>query len=648
MCHTLYTHEMGRKLFHPGIREKILVSFAAMMLIIAVAGGLGTWQIITLRQTGEVVTRQSFMQMYGVMRARLAAQQATTILENIIAGREGLDREQEVHQLFNEAGELLNVLLSGGEAAGLEFPEMKDWDLRLAVDRMRAQTLGMGSVVQGRLAVFQRTGAEDETLLRGFRRSHMEYEDAARRAQELTLAALLDADSRMTRAADTGTIILLGATAAGLVLGFLLAFIIARGVIRQVELAGSAASALARGDLSATITVRGSDELAAMNRDIASAVAALNTIMGTVVERVITIRTTSQALEDQSRKTSAAIENIDACMEATRDGNTRLNATVTDTSAVIEQIARNIESLDSSVQQQSAVVEESSAAIEEMIASTESISTIATRARDQLEKLDGAATDAREVMEQQDATVASMSGASERLQEANELISGVAEQTNLLAMNAAIEAAHAGEAGKGFAVVADEIRKLAEMTSEQSRQVNDDITLMRALIDALVSGSKTSGTTFEGIITALKDVQSVFAEVHGAMEEQRSGGAEIRSALSQMREIASAVQNGSGEMSGGNTRMLDAIRQVGEISQSLQETIGAVLEGLNQIRGTIRSVADASVENRRHVELITEETDKFTLGAAPGEGDGEVHEAPPEEMDSSGSTEEVTAEAPPG
>ncbi len=106
------------------------------------------------------------------------------------------------------------------------------------------------------------------------------------------------------------------------------------------------------------------------------------------------------------------------------------------------------------------------------------------------------------------------------------VIDEIAFQTNLLALNAAVEAARAGDAGRGFAVVASEVRSLAQRSSEAAKDIKALIVQSGSQVKDGVKLVNDAGLALGEIVTSVKRVSDIVAEIASASREQSVGAEE--------------------------------------------------------------------------------------------------------------------------
>jgi methyl-accepting chemotaxis protein len=293
--------------------------------------------------------------------------------------------------------------------------------------------------------------------------------------------------------------------------------------------------------------------------------------------------------DEFERSVGTIVDNVSAAATELEAAATTLTKTAEVTQELSTVVASASEEASANVQSVASATEEMTGSVNEISRQVQESTRIAAEAVTQAQKTDTRITE--------------LSHAASRIGDVVKLITAIAEQTNLLALNATIEAARAGESGKGFAVVAQEVKALAAQTAKATGEIGAQISSMQSATNESVGAIKEIGST-------ISHISQIAATIAAAVEEQGAATAEIArnvqeaaKGTSQVTGNIANVNRGASETGSASSQVLSSAQSLSSESNHLKIEVANFLLAVRAGPGNRRKQDDpdyAGPERRSH------------------------------------------------
>ena len=382
--------------------------------------------------------------------------------------------------------------------------------------------------------------------------------------------------------------ILTYAIAISLVVGLLLSFLIAYGIIKPIGKLKKELSILAQtgGDLTREIDIKSKDEVGQLANSVNQFLFNIRTIVNGIIKETTIVENSIAVVDKKMGDLNAFVENVSSTTE-------EISAGMEETAAATEQVNASSLEIESAIEAMNEKAQKGSAEAEE-------IGNRAIRLRDNSILSVKTANEIYEESTHKLKEALENSKAVEHINVLTGTILQISDQTNLLALNAAIEAARAGEAGKGFSVVADEIRKLAE---ESKAAVNDIQRVTSEVVSAVSDLADGSRTVLDFLD---RTVKPDYAEMVKTGESYNEDSAFVYELVS---DFSATSQELTASVEGIIRAINDVTKTVNEGAagtQSIAEQNMEIVEMVNKVKNEMET-------SSRSTQKLKEIVGKFTV-----------------------------------
>jgi methyl-accepting chemotaxis protein len=632
---------------------KLIGCFILIAVLAGLVGAVGITSVNTAQATVDTITGDTVPNLTALITIERDTNAASDATNASLVASDASVRSQYLQRATAAArtvrAEFAGLGVAGQLNGGAPADEMPSWQ---AINRlMPSWSRGSTSVI----ALAETTGtAANPGLLRAMQQQEsltIQLTPPFDNLIALYRAELVARDLDARNSHDAAVVKVLAASIAAVLLAIGLGWVIARSIAKplaEVQLAANSVAnrclaglvdgltALAKGDLTVAAHVSttppsytSKDEIgetAEVTRTIIgraqtgirayeSARAQLTELIGQVTSSSMQVTTGAGQLAQATQQVGEASAQIARSIEEVAKGTGEQSKEtasaieqMTTLNVAVEQVADGAEAQRHALGEANAAITILRNALADTTRSADAVSSAAGRAASTAK--DGGAAVAqtitsidsvRAAVAKSAEYVATLGERSKEIGTIVDAIDDIASQTNLLALNAAIEAARAGEHGKGFTVVAAEVRKLAERSSSETKEITQRISAIQQQVADVVRAMAVGSSEVEKSATLGQQASAALASILGVVEETHQQAAAITEAVITMTSGVAAVQA--------------AATHVTAVAAETADAAGQMRQGARQVQSSIESISAVGEQTAAGAEEVSASTEQQSASA---------------------------------
>jgi len=311
-------------------------------------------------------------------------------------------------------------------------------------------------------------------------------------------------------------------------------------VINPLNVAAGYVERISKGDIPEKISAHYNGDFNQLKNNLNQCIDAVNNLVtdanmlaNAAAEGNISVRADASKHQGDFRK---VVEGVNSTLETIVNPIAAVKEAIETINTAANEISSGNSDLSSRTEQQASSLQETAASMNQLSDTVKQNAENAKQANQLALAASGVAIKGGKAVSDVVITMGAINESARKIEDIISVIDGIAFQTNILALNAAVEAARAGEQGRGFAVVAGEVRNLAQRSSSAAKEIKELIT---DSVNKTSEGTKQvedAGQTMQEIVTSVKRVSDIIAEISAASSEQSNGISQVNNAVSHMDE----------------------------------------------------------------------------------------------------------------